>query len=125
MNDWASAPERWCTRICGQLLVSATQGENVVVVRTVAGGAPMLAAAIDAAALDSVLGTVAGNDTVLLVARTADEAARLTQSLLDKASGRGGAAVDREPDPVVRPVEATVTSTDTWPGLASPGRTRV
>lgn len=41
---------------------------NLVVVRTPPGGAHLLAAALDAAALDGVLGTVAGDDTILVVA---------------------------------------------------------
>lgn len=40
---------------------------NIVVVKTRPGAAQVLAAAIDHAALDGVLGTVAGDDTVLVV----------------------------------------------------------
>jgi transcriptional regulator of arginine metabolism len=50
---------------------SITASGNLVVVRTPPGGAHLLAAALDAAALDGVLGTVAGDDTILVVA--ADE----------------------------------------------------
>lgn len=41
---------------------------NLVVVRTPPGAAHVVAAALDATVLDGVLGTVAGDDTVLVVA---------------------------------------------------------
>ncbi len=41
---------------------------SLVVIKTPPGGAHLLAAAIDAAFLDYVLGTVAGDDTILVVA---------------------------------------------------------
>lgn len=41
---------------------------NLVVVRTPPGAAHLLAAALDAAAIEGVVGTVAGDDTILVVA---------------------------------------------------------
>lgn len=119
MKEWTSAPDRWCARTSAQLLVSATQGGNVVVIRTVAGGAPMLAAALDAAALDTVLGTVAGNDTVLLIARTADQAAQLAEILLATAGRPIGPAPSRQLGD-----QGDIDDLRSQQ-LASPGRTRV
>jgi transcriptional regulator of arginine metabolism len=56
-------------RYLGELLTSAEASANLVVLRTPAGAAQFLASVIDHAALASVLGTVAGDDTVLIITR--------------------------------------------------------
>jgi transcriptional regulator of arginine metabolism len=56
-------------RYLAELLTSAQASANLVVLRTPAGAAQFLASIIDHAGLPSVLGTVAGDDTVLLIAR--------------------------------------------------------
>jgi transcriptional regulator of arginine metabolism len=56
-------------RYLGELLTSAEASANMVVLRTPAGAAQFLASIIDHAALPSVLGTVAGDDTVLIISR--------------------------------------------------------
>jgi transcriptional regulator of arginine metabolism len=69
------------SRLAADLLVSIEASANLDVARTPPGGAHLLASAIDRADLPDVLGTVAGDDTVLLIARNptggADLAARL------------------------------------------------
>jgi transcriptional regulator of arginine metabolism len=62
------APSR-LVRYLKELLTSAEASANLVVLRTPAGAAQFLAAAIDHAAWPAVLGTVAGDDTVLVIAR--------------------------------------------------------
>lgn len=57
------------TRLLGELLVSTDASANLAVLRTPPGAAHYLASAIDRAALPYVVGTVAGDDTVLVVAR--------------------------------------------------------
>ncbi|WP_232676120.1 arginine repressor [Nocardioides sp. R-C-SC26] len=57
------------TRLCGELLVSADASANLVVLRTPPGAAQYLASAVDKAELPDVLGTIAGDDTVLLIGR--------------------------------------------------------
>jgi transcriptional regulator of arginine metabolism len=57
------------SRLAAELLVSVEASANLVVVRTPPGGAHLLASAIDRAELADVLGTVAGDDTVLVVIR--------------------------------------------------------
>lgn len=54
-------------RVCEEILVSARASANLVVLRTPPGAAQYLASAIDHAAPASVLGTIAGDDTVLVV----------------------------------------------------------
>ena len=56
-------------RYLGELMTSAEASANLVVLRTPAGAAQFLASVIDHAALPSILGTVAGDDTVLMIAR--------------------------------------------------------
>ena len=71
------------TRLCGELLVTAEASANLVVLRTPPGAANFLALAIDHSVMPSILGTIAGDDTVLLVTRDplggADIAARFLQ----------------------------------------------
>ncbi|HEX6449084.1 MAG TPA: arginine repressor [Trebonia sp.] len=52
-----------------ELLTSAEASANLVVLRTPAGAAQFLASVIDHAAWPAVLGTVAGDDTVLVISR--------------------------------------------------------
>jgi transcriptional regulator of arginine metabolism len=68
-------------RLCEELLVTADASANLVVLRTPPGAAQFLASAIDQSVLPAVLGTIAGDDTVLVVTRDpvggADVAARM------------------------------------------------
>lgn len=68
------APEPGATsmrlaRAAGELLVSAEASANLVVMRTPPGAAQFFASAVDAADLPELLGTIAGDDTVLLITR--------------------------------------------------------
>lgn len=56
-------------RMLAELLVSVENSANLVVLRTPPGASNFLASAIDRAALPEVLGTVAGDDTILVIAR--------------------------------------------------------
>jgi transcriptional regulator of arginine metabolism len=55
-------------RVLPELVIGATASGNLVVVRTYPGMAPTVGAVIDSAGVDGVIGTVAGDDTVLCVA---------------------------------------------------------
>ncbi|MGH3992567.1 MAG: arginine repressor, partial [Pseudonocardiaceae bacterium] len=52
-----------------ELLVSVDASANIAVLRTPPGAAQFLASALDRAALHDVVGTIAGDDTILVVAR--------------------------------------------------------
>ncbi len=56
-------------RLLGELLVSTDASANIAVLRTPPGGAHYLASAIDRAALPEVAGTIAGDDTIFVLAR--------------------------------------------------------
>ena len=57
------------SRLLSELLVSAEPSANLVVLRTPPGAAQFLGAAVDKAQLAAVLGTIAGDDTVLVITR--------------------------------------------------------
>ncbi|MBV9761568.1 MAG: ArgR family transcriptional regulator [Acidobacteriaceae bacterium] len=62
--------------------------QNLVVLRTSPGNANTLAIAIDREELEEVVGTVAGDDTVLVITQDASEAARFRQKMLDLIAAR-------------------------------------
>lgn len=57
------------SRLAQELLVSAEASANLVIVRTPPGAAQYLASAIDHAEWPSILGTVAGDDSILVISR--------------------------------------------------------
>lgn len=72
-------------RLCGELLVTAEANQNLVVLRTPPGGAQLLASAIDHSVLPGVLGSIAGDDTILVIAREGTEGQALAARLLELA----------------------------------------
>lgn len=62
-----SAKEERMRRLSQELLISAEASANLVVLRTPPGAAQFLASAIDHSLLPQVLGTIAGDDTILLI----------------------------------------------------------
>ncbi len=68
-NTAESTRDARLARYLAELMTSAEPSANLVVVRTPAGAAQFLASVIDHAALAPILGTVAGDDTVLIITR--------------------------------------------------------
>lgn len=66
-------------RMVSELVVSVIRANNIVVVRSQAGTAQGVAAAIDAAGLPDVAGSIAGDDTIMVVCITEEEAISLEQ----------------------------------------------
>jgi transcriptional regulator of arginine metabolism len=87
--DGSATAEQRLARLCNELLVSAEASANLVVLRTPPGAAQFLASAFDRAQLSSVLGTIAGDDTVLVISREAGGGGALAEKFLDLAA-RGG-----------------------------------
>lgn len=85
----SAASEARLSRLCADLLVSAESSANMVVLRTPPGAANFLAAAMDKAELGDVLGTIAGDDTVLVIGRDPTGGGALEQRFLDLANGTG------------------------------------
>lgn len=86
-------------RLAEGLIVSAEASANLVVVRTPPGAAQYLASALDRSVLPDMIGTVAGDDTVLVVARDPSGGDRLAARLLDLADGRPAPAGGDNPTP--------------------------
>jgi len=78
----AADPSARLGRVAAELLVTAEASANLVVLRTPAGAAQLLASAIDHAGWPAVLGTVGGDDTVLVIARDPAGGEELAQALL-------------------------------------------
>ncbi len=75
-------------RYLSELVTSAEASANLVVLRTPAGAAQFLASVIDHTALPSILGTVAGDDTVLIITREPAGGDALAADLLRRAERR-------------------------------------
>ena len=80
--DVTPVAEGRLSRVLAELLVAAEHSGNMVVLRTPPGAAQFLASALDRAALPDVIGTVAGDDTVLVIARAVDGGAAVTHRLV-------------------------------------------
>jgi transcriptional regulator of arginine metabolism len=85
----AAEPSARLARAAAELLVAAEASANLVVLRTPAGAAQFLASVLDHASWPSILGTVAGDDTVLVIARDPAGGEELAQALLRLAERRG------------------------------------
>ena len=83
-------------RLCGEVVVSAEASANLVVLRTPPGAAQYFASAIDRVGREDILGTIAGDDTVLLISRGPDGGAALAEQFLTM-SKSGKPAVEPAP----------------------------
>ncbi|WP_310529287.1 arginine repressor [Nocardioides sp.] len=84
-RESAGARER-LARLCAELLVSVDASANLVVLRTPPGAAQFLASAFDKADLGDVLGTIAGDDTVLVISRDPSGGDTLARRFLEFAN---------------------------------------
>lgn len=57
-------------RIFKDLVVSCDHSENIIVIKTIAAGAQSVASVIDAYGSEQIIGTVAGDDTIIVVVRS-------------------------------------------------------
>ncbi len=67
--------------ILGQFAHRVTAAQNIVVIQAQLGSAPAIARALDRVEHPLVVGTLAGDDTCLVIARTAGDAERLASEL--------------------------------------------
>ncbi|MEU3307567.1 arginine repressor [Nocardiopsis sp. NPDC055551] len=75
-------------RLAEDLLVSAEASANMVIVRTPPGAAQFLASAIDHTDFHAILGTIAGDDTILVISRDPQGGEDLAAALLRLADRR-------------------------------------
>ncbi len=72
-------------RMVSELVSGVLRTDNLVMIKAQPGTASGIAAAVDAAELPDVLGSLAGNDTILVIAQTAEDGERL-EALINKLS---------------------------------------
>lgn len=77
------APEDQLRRVLGEWVAEVRHSGSMVVVRTPPGCAHVVASALDRSALDGLLGTVAGDDTIFCVADEGLGGAALATLLCD------------------------------------------
>ena len=68
------------SRVLKEGFSSMGMAENLVVVKTVSGMAMAVAAALDAMKLNEIVGTIAGDDTIMMAVRTRED----TKSVMEK-----------------------------------------
>jgi transcriptional regulator of arginine metabolism len=73
-------------RMISDLVINIVRSDNLVLVKAQAGTASGVAAALDHAELPEVLGSIAGDDTILVIANNVDDAIQLVDHL-DKFRG--------------------------------------
>lgn len=73
----------YLARTIDEFVESIQSSANMVVLKTPPGAAQVVAAAIDGAALPEVLGTVAGDDTILVIASERSSGRKLASILED------------------------------------------
>lgn len=72
-------------RMVSELVTGVLRTDNLVMIKAQPGTASGIAAAVDAAELPDVLVSLAGNDTILVIAQTAEDGERL-EALINKLS---------------------------------------
>jgi transcriptional regulator of arginine metabolism len=79
------APEDHLRRVLGEWAVDVVSSGNLAVVRTPPGSAHVVASALDRAGLPEMIGTVAGDDTLVVIAEESIGGAKLAALLRDLA----------------------------------------
>jgi len=74
-------------RMISELVMRIVQADTMLIVKASPGTAPGVAAALDDAGLDEVLGSIAGDDTILIITRSAVDAATVADTI-EKYRGR-------------------------------------
>jgi len=75
------APEDHLRRMFGDWVVEVAHSDNLVVVRTPPGSAHVVASALDRSGMGGLLGTVAGDDTILVVVAADGGGAAVAETL--------------------------------------------
>ncbi|MDR2896980.1 MAG: arginine repressor [Propionibacteriaceae bacterium] len=88
LSDDTGIPGATLDRLCADMMISASASGNLVVVRTPPGGAQYFANGLDRAGWDTVLGSVAGDDTVMVVTRDEHAGQRVVAQLMSLVDGR-------------------------------------
>jgi transcriptional regulator of arginine metabolism len=79
------APEDHLRRVFGDWVVEVAHSDNLVVVRTPPGSAHVVGSALDRSGMPGVLGTVAGDDTILVIVEADHGGAAMAHTLSELA----------------------------------------
>jgi transcriptional regulator of arginine metabolism len=93
------APEDHLRRVLGEWVVEVAHSANIVVLRTPPGSAHVVGSALDRSGFEGVIGTVAGDDTVLVVASEDTGGARVARRI----AGLAGMELDDTSSPGAQP----------------------
>ena len=85
--DGSAGPDARLAGVCRELLVTAESSGNLVMLKTPPGAAQYFASIIDQAAVQLVLGTIAGDDSIMVVSRDPSGGAELAEFFLRLAGG--------------------------------------
>ncbi|NLL00266.1 MAG: arginine repressor [Clostridiales bacterium] len=69
------------TRVFREGFISMDMAQNILVIKTVSGMAMAVAAALDALQINSIVGCIAGDDTIMCAIRTAEETIAVMEKL--------------------------------------------
>ena len=80
--------DAYLAKILTGLITSVTRARNLLVVRTPAGAAQYAASALDRQPINGILGTIAGDDTILIIAADDESASSRADWLMTIVSGQ-------------------------------------
>lgn len=86
LPDTTTNPE--IKNIAAGLITGIDHSANIVVVRTPPGGAQFFASSVDKSQIEEIIGTIAGDDTVLIVTKSPNGSAAVADQLLKLASSK-------------------------------------
>lgn len=86
LPDTTTNPE--IKNIAAGLITGIDHSANIVVVRTPPGGAQFFASSVDKSRIEEIIGTIAGDDTVLIVTKSPNGSAAVADQLLKLASSK-------------------------------------
>lgn len=69
-------------RVLKEAIVSVDNAQNLLVIKTVSGMAMAVAAAVDSMHLKEIVGSIAGDDTIMAAVRTTEDATMLKEQFL-------------------------------------------
>lgn len=68
-------------KVLGECLISADYAINIVVLKTITGAAQAVAFAMESLVTEDIVGSIAGDDTIMIVVRSEKNAKMLSQKL--------------------------------------------
>ena len=73
----SATSETWVSRLVREFVLEVRAAQNLLVIKTIVGSAQPVAAALDEQDWAEAIGTIAGDDTILIVCQDKDDAKKL------------------------------------------------